>query len=199
MSNERRGPYRRRDEQDEDFYEQDYEYEPRPRRRTAYPSSRPPQPRYTSRYVRPQRQPRKRRVWPFVLAGCALGIFSTVLAAAVIVFLTIRSAQGGGLSALPGIGTKTFPKEHTQDIPLATVSQIQVCDKVGNVTIKVDPNATKTTDTTKKIVHESSQSAADQEFQRISIEVQPPDTLAHPLACVKPWATPTATPEAPTT
>lgn len=172
------------------------------RDRSAYTQpSRPPRPSHAPqpsqpmRAARPQYVPqRKRRVWPVLLAGCALGVVSTVLAAAIIVFLTIRSTQGGGLTTLPGImGTTTFSQETTQDIPLTTISQIQVCDKVGNVVIKVDPTASKTTVLERKTVHASSKSAADLEFQRISVEVQPPATLIHPLACVKPWATPTAT------
>ncbi len=157
----------------------EYEYEPRPRRR------RPPPPHR-----------RRRRVWPVLLAGCGLGVLLTVLAAAVIVFLAIRSTQGNGIGSLPIIGSsKTFTKEDTSQVQLSTIAQLQVCDKIGNVSIKVDPAASTPSVTTTKVVHVGSQSSADQEFQRIAVEVQPPGTIANPLTCTRllPTAAPTST------
>ncbi len=160
------------------------EYEQRPIRRR-----RPPPPgQYPPRH-------RRRRVWPLLLAGCALGVLISVLAAAVIVFLAIRTTQNG-LGALPIIGSsKTFTKEDTTQVQLSTISQLQVCDKIGNVSIKVDPAASTPSVTTTKVVHVSSQAAADQEFQRIAVEVQPPSTIANPLTCTQsqPTVVPTST------
>lgn len=178
----------------ENEYENEYEYEPRPRRRR--PSASPP-----ARQYRPQ--PRRRRVWPVLLAGCGMGIALTVIAAAVVVFLALRSTQGGGVVPIPIIGgsAQTFTKEDTTQVQLSTISQLQICDKIGNVSINVDPTATTPNVTTTKVVHMSSQSAANQEFQRIAVEVQPPGTIANALACTKlqPTTSPTSTTGTPTT
>jgi hypothetical protein len=149
--------------------------------------------------ARPRRRPhRERKVWPFLLMGCGLGIFFSVLAAAVIVFVAIRSSQAGGLGNIGVIGgTQTFTQENTQQVPLTTLSQMQVCDKIGNVMITVDPNATTDSATiaTKKFARASGKSEAEQEFKRIAVEVQPPGSTNNNLACSKqsiPGATPTS-------
>ena len=119
----------------------------------------------------------------------------TVLAASVVVFLAIRSSQGVPLGGLGNLGaSQTFTHTETQQIPLATIAALQICDKIGNISIKVDQTASSATITTNKIVHANSQSDANQEFQRISIEVQPPGTITKQLTCAKLQATPTATP-----
>lgn len=177
MDRGRRRPqeYRPRPKRDLD----EYEYERRPRRRRPLPEQRLPR--------------RRRRVWPMLLAGCGLGVFLTVLAAAVIVFLAIRTTQGNSFGSLPILGgAKPYLKEDTTQVQLAAISQIQVCDKIGNVSIQVDPTATTTTVKTTKIVHVNSQTAADQEFQRIGVEVQPPGTITNPLTCTQ--SPPTAVP-----
>ncbi|HEY5003069.1 MAG TPA: hypothetical protein VII61_07960 [Ktedonobacteraceae bacterium] len=163
----------------------EYEYERRPRRRRPPPDERLP------------RRRRRRRVWPLLLAGCGLGVFLTVLAAAIIVFLAIRTTQGNSFGSLPIIGgAKTYTKEDITQVQLSTISQIQVCDKIGNVSIQVDPTASTPAVTTTKIVHMNSQTAADQEFQRIGVEVQPPGTITDPLTCTQsqPTTVPTGTP-----
>ena len=164
----------------------EYEYEQRPRRR------RPPADHYP---------PRRRRVLPLLLAGCGLGVLITVLAAAVVVLLAIRTTQGNGIVSLPIIGsTKPYTKEDTTQVQLSTLAQIQVCDKIGNVSIQVDPTASVPSVTTTKVVHTSSQTAANQEFQRMVVEVQPPATITNPLTCTQaqPTATSTGTPAATT-
>ena len=164
----------------------EYEYERRPRRR------RPPPDEYL-----PRRR-RRRRVWPLLLAGCGLGVFLTVLAAAIIVFLAIRTTQGNSFGSLPIIGgAKPYTKEDITQVQLSTISQIQVCDKIGNVSIQVDPTASTPAVKTTKIVHMNNQAAADQEFQRIGVEVQPPGTITDPLTCTQsqPTAVPTGTPD----
>ncbi len=160
----------------------EYEHESRPRRRRPPP---PPPPRR-----------RRRRVWPVLLAGCGLGVVITVLAAAVVVFVALRSTQSGGIGNLPLIGAsvQTYTKDATTQVQLTTISQLQVCDKTGNVSINVDPTVTTPSVTTTKVVHMSSRSAADQEFQRISVEIQPPGTIANALTCTRlhPTVTPTS-------
>jgi hypothetical protein len=135
---------------------------------------------------------------PALLAGCALGVVLAVFAAAVVVFLAIRSSQGLGVTPLPipiiGGGIRTFTHEDTQQVSLSALTHLQVCNKIGNVAIRVDPSANTTTVTTKKIVHVSSQSEANQEFGRILVEVQPPGTITQPLTCMGTQATSTPTP-----
>lgn len=179
-----RGRYRPQDrweEQGEEFSSADYdayeyepEYDPAPRRK--------PQLDQRSR----ARRRRKRRLWPVLLAGCGLGFFMTVLAAALVVFLAFRASQGNGVG-IPAIGgsTQTFSKEESQQISLTTIEQLLVCDKIGNVSIKVDQNATTASITTKKLVSQTSKSEAEQEFQRIGVVVQPPGTGSSAQDCAQ--------------
>lgn len=177
-----RGPGRPRRRFDHTTYEYDDDYEDYRRRRPYPPRSRPrPRPR--------------RRVWPVLLTGCGLGILATVLAAAVVVFLAYRASQGGNVSIGPiGAGPRTFTREDTTQVPLASLTQILICDKIGNVSITVNPAATTATVKTKKIVHKTSQADADQEFGRIVVEVQPPGTITNPQTCTRSQALPPSTP-----
>lgn len=186
-------------------------------------NTRPPRPRKTPRITpneyeeydeyayqgRPRRHPplrsrppRRRRVWPLLLAGCGVGVFCTVVAAAIVVFLAIRTTQGGTLKGLPGVpGTQTFTQDSTQAVPLSTITQMQVCDKIGNVTIAVDPNmsgATGATVTTRKTVLATTKADADQQFQHIGVEIQPPGTITNALGCPQQTTAATPTPSAST-
>ncbi len=155
-----------------------YEYEEPPRRRV-------------------RRTRRRRRVLPTLLAGCALGIVLIVLAAAVVVFLAIRTSQGMGNTGLPipiiGGGIQAFTHQDTQQVTLTSLTQLQVCNKIGNVSIRVDPNASTINVATKKTVQANSQSDADQEFGRILVEVQPPGTITQPSSCATAQTTSTPT------
>ncbi|HTK08042.1 MAG TPA: hypothetical protein VL485_12795 [Ktedonobacteraceae bacterium] len=165
----RRRVYReqpRRNDYDEYDYELDYE---EPRRRPL-----PPRPR--SR--------KKRRAWPVLLTGCALGILLTVLGAVLVVVLAIRNTQGGSLPNLPILSsTRTFTKEEKQSLSsLGTLTQFQVCDKFGNVSVQVDPNAATPTITANKTVQATSQTAANQAFQGLAVQVTSPQNTAS-LSC----------------
>ncbi len=214
---------RRRDEvyyEDEEadageYDDAEYEEEP-PVRRQVRPRSRATQriqqsPQRSRQYA-PQRRasnptrslrprPRRRRsVWPVLLGGCALGIFFTVIAAAVVVFFTVRSAQTGGVPIIGGGiggGTQTFTSNTTQAITLSSLTQMQVCNKIGNVSIVVDPSVDAASIQTTKIVHMSSKASADQEFGRINVSVQQPTTGMQSLTCAS--STPSDTPTASTT
>jgi hypothetical protein len=126
-------------------------------------------------------------VWPVLLGGCAFGIFLAVVGAAVIVFFTLRTAQTGSVPIIGGGGlggsTQTFTSAATQPITLSSLTQMQICDKIGNVSIAVDPNASTASIQTTKIVHMSSKTSADQEFGRINVSVQQPTTGTQNLAC----------------
>ena len=141
----------------------------RPRRPlpSSPPRQRSPQPRHDPR-------PRKRRsVWPWLLMGCAGGIVILVAAAAITVFLTLRSATGGGI--IPGAGNPTTYTQQSQpqSIQISTITQMQVHNQIGNITITVDPSATTPTIATLKKVKAASSDEANKEFGNISVQVQP--------------------------
>ncbi|GAC1364604.1 MAG: hypothetical protein NVSMB44_24260 [Ktedonobacteraceae bacterium] len=187
------------------IYEDEYGDEVRPPRRRASDAPYPPRRARGSRGLRPTpstreyaprrsaRLQRKRSVWPALLGGCALGIFLVVLAAALVVVFAIRNLQGGGtIASLPGmISMKSFTKNEAQGLQLSQVSQILVCDQVGNVTLHVDPTITKPMLTTRKTVRASNQAGADDELKKLVVEVQPPGTITHTLACARSQGTPT--------
>src|SRR6266567_3967968 len=134
--------------------------QPRPRQRSPQPGQGP--------------RPRKRRsVWPLLLMGCAGGIVILVAAAAITVFLTVRSATGGGI--IPGAGNPTTYTQQSQPQPIqiSTITQMQVHNQIGNITITVDPSATTPTIATLKKVKAASNDEANKEFGNISVQVQP--------------------------
>lgn len=172
----------RRDNEQGQWDEPDQEqYEYTPGRRTAAA----PAPRRSSRSrpyrVRPRR---RRRVWSVLMTGCGLGVLALVAGAAVVVFLTIRASQGSGIGIGP-IGSRTFTKEDHVQVPLTTITQMQICDKIGNVSLRVDPTAKTTTVATKKMVSATGTSEAAQEFARIAVEVQPPGNVLNALTCTR--------------
>ncbi|MBO0778966.1 MAG: hypothetical protein J2P37_09095 [Ktedonobacteraceae bacterium] len=190
------GQERRRQQPDEQFVEAPDDYDERaiyeeeeeefaPPARTAR-AGRPRQPE-SERSFRVRR--RRRSVWPAFLAGCGLSIFGLVVVAAVVVVFALRSMQGG--NPLPGLGGHAFTRSDTQSINLPTLSRLQVCDKVGNVSISVDPNASSTKVSAKKTVQAGSQGEAEQKFKQIMVEIQPPGTVQNKLTCPKPALTPT--------
>jgi hypothetical protein len=122
-------------------------------------------------------------------------VFLVVLAAALIVVFAIRNLQGGGTIAnIPGmISMKSFSKEEKQELPAsAQFSQILVCDQVGNVTLRIDPTINKPVVALKKTVRAANQNDANKAFQQIGVEIQPPNTIIHPLTCARSQATSTA-------
>ena len=135
--------------------------------------------------------PRRRRVWPIFFIGCISGALSVVLTVGIIVFIVIHSVQNGGGLDIPGIinTARPFTQKSTQTAALNVVSQLVVCDRAGNVSVKVDPNVTSPTITTTKTVHATDQNDANQKLHQITVEVQPPNKLQHPLACLTPQLT----------
>lgn len=159
------------DDAGEEWYdgdEEEYIYQRRQQ------SQRPPR--------RKRRVRRRRSIWPALLIGCGLGILLAVLAAAVVVFFALRSVPGivptGGLGGLGGVNTlnntKIFRQQQSQSFQLTNLSQLQVCDEIGNVMVNTNAssNMTATTVTTEKIVHSANQTAANQEFNRITTTAQ---------------------------
>jgi hypothetical protein len=137
-------------------------------RRSYSPSS----PSYARR-----RPPRRRRIWPWLLLGCGGGIVILVLAAAVVVLVAIHSATGGGIAGIPGIpilpNPTTYTRQSSQTLSVSSLGLLQVQDQIGNVTITVDPNTTTATLTTIKKAKVANSSAANGEFNKINVQVQP--------------------------
>src|SRR5207244_10769332 len=102
------------------------------------PSSRP-QPRRS-----PEPRPRlrkRRRVWTWLLMGCAGGIVILVVAAAITVFLTIRSATGGGIIPAFTNSSGTYTQASSpQPIQICTITQREVHDPITQVAVTVDPS-----------------------------------------------------------
>lgn len=134
-------------------------------------SSSPPQRRQAQSRRRPYK---KRSPWPWLLLGCAGGVVILVVAAAITVFLAFRSASGGGsiLPALPNSTTYT-QQSQPQAIPISTITQMQVHDQIGDITITVDPSVTTPTLITTRKVKAASSDAANKEFGNISVQAQP--------------------------
>ncbi len=165
--------------------ETDVPQSPRPRSTTGTRSRQAQtrlRPRSTVNSQREQRKQRPRRVWPWLLIGCFGGIVLVVLGIGIAAYLAVRSATGGGIG-IGGIGgTSTYTQPHTQSVPLAIITQLQIQNQIGDVTITVDPNATTPTVSTTKIVKATSQSDANNQFNAISVQVEPAGTSASTLA-----------------
>lgn len=174
----------------QDIYDEEEEFaQPvRPARRSPRPSRTEPRPTRQTRH-----RARRRTWWPAFLMGCGVSVFALVAVSAVIVILTLRTFQGN--NPLPGLGPRPFTRIDAQSVNLSTLSRLQVCDKVGNVTINVNPdtNAHDIKISTKKTVQAGSQSEADQKFKQIIVEIQPPATVQNKLTCPKPALTPMPT------
>jgi hypothetical protein len=163
------------DNHDYDDYEPDYE-EPRRRSLPARTRAR-----------------RKRRTWPMLLTGCALGVLVTVLGAAAVIVLAIRNTQGDAFPNIPVLSPNSpFTKEEPYPLPLTgALTQLQVCDKFGNVSIRVDPDATKPSITAKKNVQATDKAAADKAFQSLVVQVAPLQNTTTKLTCTQSTPAPT--------
>ena len=146
----------------------------------------------------PRRRPRRKRSFlPAFLGGCATAIICIVIAAAALVFYTLRLTPGNTLVHIPGLnGTHAYTQSNQQQVTLTNLTQLQVCNKIGNVKIMVDPQASQATITTQKIVQATNQDEANQDLKRIAVEIQPPGSIQHPLSCAR-FATASANSQAP--
>src|SRR6266700_6467583 len=114
---------------------------------------------------------RKRRVWSTLLIGCAGGVITIALILAVIAFVFLRNVP----VHIGGIGKTSFSKQLAQQtLPItANVRQLQIRNRVGNISIMVDPSATQGTLTGAMKVQAGNSSDADKEFGRIKVDVTP--------------------------
>lgn len=209
--NDGRSPRIRRNQEFEEGYGLDdesqdmlhEEYEPRPRRRSRPShlqqdeyeiSPAPGEPRptrstpgTTATRRRQQITQQRRRGWSNLLIGCGVGALSAIIIVAGVLFFLFRSLQGvtGLPLPIPGINEgKAYTRADRVIVPLATINQIGICNKSGNVTIKVDPNATDVSVSPTWRVMATSEEEADQKFQDINVDIQPPGTLNSPFGCL---------------
>ncbi len=98
-------------------------------------------------------------------------MITLALIVGIIAFVLLRSVPLN----IGGIGKTSFSKQlPQQSLPLTTkVTQLQIHNRVGNITITVDPTATQGTLTGVMKVQASSSSDADKEFSRIKVDVSP--------------------------
>jgi hypothetical protein len=132
--------------------------------RSAYrPRPRPQTPQIPTK--------RPRRVWSTLLIGCAGGVITIAILLAVVAFLFLRNVPIHG--GIGGIGKSTYTKQIAQQtLPITgMVTQIQVHNRVGNVSIVVDPSATQGSLSGTMKVQATSSSDANTEFGRIKVNV----------------------------
>ena len=112
---------------------------------------------------------RQRRVWSTLLIGCAGGLITIALILAVVAFVFLRNVP----VHIGGIGKTSFSKQLAQQtLPItANVTQLQIHNRVGNISIMVDPSATRGTLTGVMKVQAGNSSDADKEFGRIKVDV----------------------------
>ena len=108
-------------------------------------------------------------MWSTLLIGCAGGLITIALILAVVAFVFLRNVP----VHIGGIGKTNFSKQLAQQtLPItANVTQLQIHNRVGNISIMVDPSATQGTLTGVMKVQAGSSSDADTEFGRIKVNV----------------------------
>ena len=174
-----RHPKRRLDPSRADDPRRAYDAYGRPRQVRPSQGNRPPVDPEFEEFDRPALRPatrmqpsqRPRRVWSTLLIGCIGGIVTVLLILGIIAFVLFRNLPSG----LGGIiGSKSsFTKQVQQPLPIsATTRQLQVHNRVGNLSIMVDSTATQATLSAVEKVQASSSSDANKEFGRISVNVK---------------------------
>lgn len=174
-----RHPKRRLDPSRADDPRRAYDAYGRPRQGRPSQGNRPPVDPEFEEFDRPALRPatrmqpsqRPRRIWSTLLIGCIGGIVTVLLILGIIAFVLFRNLPSG----LGGIiGSKSsFTKQVQQPLPIsATTRQLQVHNRVGNLSIMVDSTATQATLSAVEKVQASSSSDANKEFGRISVNVK---------------------------
>lgn len=166
---------------------------PSPRRRYVSRPEEEYDDEYTYSPPRRKRPRHKRSFLSTIFTGCAVAIFLIVLGTAAFVYVTWRNSQTGGLKGFVPLGTQSYVQTSTQQVQISSLSQLLVCDHIGNITITVDPQANQATIVTKKNVQAGSQNEANQTFKQLNVEIQPPSTIQQPLNCAR-FSPPAATP-----
>jgi hypothetical protein len=114
---------------------------------------------------------RQRRVWSTLLIGCSGGVITIALIFAIIAFVFLRNVP----ISIGGIGKTTFSKQlPQQSLPItANVTQLQIHNRVGNISIMIDPTAKQGAVNGVMKVQAGNSSDADKEFGRIKVDVTP--------------------------
>jgi len=116
-----------------------------------------------------QTERRRRSFWSTLLIGCIGGIITIALVLGVIAFMLFRTKP----FIIGNIGKTSYTKQLQQSLPITVgVKQLQIHNRVGNISIIVDTAATQGTLTVVKKIQASSSSNADQEFGRMPVDVQ---------------------------
>jgi hypothetical protein len=123
--------------------------------------------------------PKRRNPWTCLLAGCVGAIFTILIVAVIGIFVLTRSLPSGGLGSS---GNSAYTSSKQQQLSFSNITQVQVHNQIGDVSITVDPNATMATVTTVKKVKAANSAEASKEFGRISVQVQPQGTPENTLA-----------------
>ncbi len=123
--------------------------------------------------------PKRRKPWTCLLAGCVGAIFTIIIVAVVIIFVLARSLPSGGFGSS---SNSTYTSSKQQQLSFSNITQVQVHNQIGDVSISVDPNAAMATVTTVKKVKAANSAEASKEFGRISVQVQPQGTPENTLA-----------------
>lgn len=148
------------------------------------------------------REPKRHSIWSGIFVGCLISLLLLAMVVAALLILGYNTLNGGGsLSHLPSLlNSHTYTKTETQQVNITQLQQLTICDATGNISVMVDPTATKTTVVAQKSVQSSSQSDANQQLQAMTVAIQPPTTITTPLTCkqVATQATPASTPSSAT-
>jgi hypothetical protein len=114
---------------------------------------------------------RQRRAWSTLIIGCIGGMITLALIVGVIAFVLLRNVPLN----IGGIGKTSFSKQlPQQSLPITNnVTQLQIHNRVGNVTITIDPAASQGTLTGVMKVQAGNSSDADKEYSRIKVDITP--------------------------
>jgi len=173
-------PRRREIDTETDQYA-DHEAYRRPVRRSGRRSSPPSEP-----VARSPRRRARRSVWSTLLIGVIGGIITVALVAGIGWFFLIHTLQ----MSLPGLGIGTSKYTSSpQTVPLnitSNITQLQVTNNAGNITISDDSTITTGgTLTYVKKTQASSSSSAASDFARLQVQVQPGKSAACPaISCM---------------
>lgn len=152
----------------QEYWDEEYEEEDEPRPRQRRRLRRDDE---EEEYDQPQR---RRSGWSYLLIGCFGGILILVLLAVVGVFGVPGNVPvpvpGGGAGSTSNSSART--QQDQQTLQLATITQLQIHNQVGDVSITVDPGTAVATVTSVKKVKAASNDDAQKEFRRISVQVQ---------------------------
>lgn len=116
-------------------------------------------------------RPRNRSFGSIVLIGCIGGLVTIGLIAAILIVMFLRTPLGSNV--INGITNKPYTQQRSQPLQITNLALAQIHNQVGNVSVTVSSSVTAPTLTTLKRVTASSSSAANSEFARINVSVQP--------------------------